>query len=112
VVTLAVRVDCGKVTCDRCAYVSILGQNHCSLLTQLLAFGDDGRLRRCPACARLGRRFIGIEIEPRYFDIACERIRREYEQLKLFPPEEKRTPAVQPELLARQTSGDAAGGGV
>lgn len=26
------------------------------------------------ACAQLGRRFIGIEIEPRYFDIACERI--------------------------------------
>jgi site-specific DNA-methyltransferase (adenine-specific) len=26
------------------------------------------------ACAQLGRRFIGIEIEPHYFDIACERI--------------------------------------
>ena len=26
------------------------------------------------ACARLGRRFIGIEIEPKYFDIACKRI--------------------------------------
>lgn len=26
------------------------------------------------ACARLGRRFIGIELERRYFDIACERI--------------------------------------
>jgi DNA modification methylase len=26
------------------------------------------------ACARLGRAFIGIEIEPRYFDIACRRI--------------------------------------
>ena len=26
------------------------------------------------ACARLGRRFIGIEIEERYFDIACRRI--------------------------------------
>lgn len=32
------------------------------------------------ACANLGRRFIGIEIEERYFDIACERIRRAYEQ--------------------------------
>jgi site-specific DNA-methyltransferase (adenine-specific) len=35
------------------------------------------------ACANLGRRFIGIEIEPRYFDIACERIRRAYEQPRL-----------------------------
>lgn len=26
------------------------------------------------ACARLGRRFIGIEIDPKYFDIACRRI--------------------------------------
>jgi DNA modification methylase len=26
------------------------------------------------ACERLGRRFIGIEREPRYFDIACRRI--------------------------------------
>ena len=42
------------------------------------------------ACARLGRKFIGIEIEPRYFDIACKRIAREYAQLKLFPPENKR----------------------
>ena len=49
------------------------------------------------ACARLGRSFIGIEIEPRYFDIACERIAREYAQLKLFPPEEKRE-SVQLEL--------------
>jgi len=35
------------------------------------------------ACANMGRRFIGIEIEPRYFDIACERIRRAYEQPRL-----------------------------
>ena len=26
------------------------------------------------ACMQLGRKFIGIEIEPKYFDIACERI--------------------------------------
>jgi DNA modification methylase len=26
------------------------------------------------ACVRLGRKFIGIEIEPKYFDIACRRI--------------------------------------
>ncbi len=36
------------------------------------------------ACARLGRKFIGIEIEPKYFEIACERIKREYDQLKMF----------------------------
>jgi DNA modification methylase len=50
------------------------------------------------ACARLGRKFIGIEIEPKYFQIACQRIKREYAQLKLFPPEPERKKAVQPEL--------------
>jgi site-specific DNA-methyltransferase (adenine-specific)/modification methylase len=49
------------------------------------------------ACARLGRKFIGIEIEPRYFEIACKRIKREYDQLALFPHEPKRE-AVQMEL--------------
>jgi site-specific DNA-methyltransferase (adenine-specific) len=36
------------------------------------------------ACARLGRSFIGIEIEPRYFDIACRRIEAEYRQPRMF----------------------------
>jgi site-specific DNA-methyltransferase (adenine-specific) len=26
------------------------------------------------ACKNLGRKFIGIEIEPKYFDVACARI--------------------------------------
>jgi DNA modification methylase len=40
------------------------------------------------ACAKLGRKFIGIEIEPRYFDIACKRIDDAYKQADLFiePP--------------------------
>lgn len=49
------------------------------------------------ACARLGRRFIGIEIEPRYFDIACRRIEQAHRQRDLFidapvpePPEDQR----------------------
>lgn len=31
-----------------------------------------------------GRKFIGIEIEPKYFDIACERIENAQRQTKLF----------------------------
>jgi DNA modification methylase len=31
------------------------------------------------ACVRLGRKFIGIEIEKRYFDIACKRIEKAYQ---------------------------------
>ena len=36
------------------------------------------------ACANLGRKFIGIEIEERYFQIACERIAAAYAQGRLF----------------------------
>ena len=36
------------------------------------------------ACANLGRKFIGIEIEQKYFDIACERIEAAYAQGRLF----------------------------
>ena len=36
------------------------------------------------ACANLGRKFIGIEIEEKYFDIACKRIETAYSQPRLF----------------------------
>ena len=37
------------------------------------------------ACAMAGRAFVGIEIERRYFDIACERIARAQAQGQLLP---------------------------
>jgi DNA modification methylase len=37
------------------------------------------------AAVQLGRKFIGIEIERKYFDIACERIENAQRQNKLFP---------------------------
>ena len=36
------------------------------------------------ACVNLGRKFIGIEREPKYFDIACRRIAEAYKQPRLF----------------------------
>lgn len=39
------------------------------------------------ACVQLGRKFTGIEREPKYFDIACKRIEQAYLQGKLFEPE-------------------------
>jgi len=38
------------------------------------------------ACVKLGRKFIGIELEPRYFDIACRRIEDAYKQPDMFVP--------------------------
>lgn len=40
------------------------------------------------AAVQMGRKFIGIEREPKYFDIACERIERAYAQGALFDPAE------------------------
>lgn len=50
------------------------------------------------ACAALGKRFIGIERERKYFDIACERIAQAQAQGQLLPPEPKQA-AVQEALL-------------
>lgn len=36
------------------------------------------------ACAKMGRKFIGIELEPKYFDIACRRIEEASRQKDLF----------------------------
>lgn len=48
------------------------------------------------ACQKLGRRFIGIEIEPKYFDIACRRIEQAMAQPDLFIE----TPQPKPEQLS------------
>lgn len=46
-------------------------------------------------CETMGRRFIGIEIEKKYFDIACERIANAQRQQTLFSP----APVMQQEAL-------------
>ena len=48
------------------------------------------------ACVKLGRKFIGIEIDEKYFDIACKRIRDAYAQPDLFvaPPAPSPTQAL------------------
>lgn len=52
------------------------------------------------ACVKLGRKFIGIEIEPKYFDIACRRIREAYAQPDMLVEQEKAAPAEQLSLLS------------
>jgi site-specific DNA-methyltransferase (adenine-specific) len=49
------------------------------------------------ACANLGRRFIGVEIEPKYFDIACRRISDAYKQPRLI--EDEQQPVRQTQLF-------------
>lgn len=50
------------------------------------------------AALKLGRKFIGIEIEPKYFDIACRRIEEAWKQPRLF--EEPKPKAEQLSLIA------------
>lgn len=38
------------------------------------------------ACVQLGRSFVGIERDPKYFDIACRRIEQAQAQASLFEP--------------------------
>ncbi len=49
------------------------------------------------ACVKLGRKFIGVEIQPRYFDIACRRISEALRQPDFF---------VEPPKPAKQESFD------
>jgi site-specific DNA-methyltransferase (adenine-specific) len=47
------------------------------------------------AAVQLGKKFVGIELSPSYFDIACRRIEQAYKQRPLFEAE----PARKPEQL-------------
>lgn len=46
------------------------------------------------AAVQMGRKFIGIEREPKYFDIACKRIEQAVAQGQLFEPEPKKQEQV------------------
>lgn len=83
-----------------------------ALMTELLAlYSDPGKTILDPfmgsgttgvACMRLGRKFIGIEIVPKYFDIACRRVEEAQRQADLFirPVEEDNAyPSHQMDLL-------------
>lgn len=49
------------------------------------------------ACVKLGRKFIGIELDEKYFDIACRRIEEAYKQPDLFVPAPEKP--IQEDLL-------------
>jgi len=59
--------------------VGVLASHSETVLDPFMGSGTTG-----VACVNLGRKFIGIEIEPKYFDIACRRIEEAYRQPRLF----------------------------
>ena len=58
-----------------------LPETACTILDPFMGSGTTG-----VACARLGRQFTGIEIDERYFGIACRRIEAAQRQTDLFVP--------------------------
>lgn len=59
--------------------ISHLPQGCTTILDPFMGSGTTG-----VACMNLGRKFIGIEIEPKYFEIACKRIEDAQRQERLF----------------------------
>ncbi|CAN7604528.1 DNA-methyltransferase [Bosea sp. LjRoot237] len=57
-------------------------------------------------CAKMGRKFIGVELDPKYFDVACERIRKAYEQGDMFA--ERVKSAKTPDIFAPDNDNIAA----
>lgn len=81
-------------------------QKPIAVMEWCLGFLTDGRAVFDPfmgsgttgvAAVNLGRKFTGIEIDPKYFDIACRRISTALSQPRLF--EEPKAPAQKPASL-------------
>ena len=70
-----------------------------SILDPFMGSGTTG-----VAAIQMGRSFIGIEREPKYFDIACERIYNAYRQNTLFGQDEnvQEVPASQTAIEFQQ----------
>jgi site-specific DNA-methyltransferase (adenine-specific) len=72
---------------------AIEATNATTILDPFMGSGTTG-----VAALQLGRKFIGIEIDPGYFDIACKRIEEAWKQPRLFE-EPKRKPQPAPNLF-------------
>jgi len=60
-------------------YMQLVQPNEGTILDPFMGSGTTG-----VACLRTGRKFIGIEKEPKYFEIACKRIQAELDRSALF----------------------------
>jgi site-specific DNA-methyltransferase (adenine-specific) len=68
-----------KTTAHYSRLVDMFSTEYDTVIDPFMGSGTTGI-----ASAHLGREFIGIEIDPRYFDIACRRIEAAHAQGRLF----------------------------
>ncbi len=59
--------------------VAAFGQKAETVCDPFMGSGTTG-----VACMNLGKRFVGIEIEPRWFDLACQRLEDSQRQSRMF----------------------------
>jgi len=91
---LAKKHPCPKpVKAMQEAILMVSKQNE-TILDPFMGSGTTG-----VACARLGRQFIGIELDPHYFDIACQRIEEAYQQPDMFIEQQRRPEPEQSDLI-------------
>ena len=74
--------------------INHLPDNTHTILDPFMGSGTTG-----VACAKMGRSFIGIELDPDYFDIACKRIEDAYSQGDMFIEQEEKIETEQVTLL-------------
>ncbi len=73
------------------AMITVLGWLYAkTILDPFMGSGTTG-----VACVKTGRHFIGIELDPDYFEIACRRVREAYAQPDLLIDAPKAAPQVQ-----------------
>lgn len=70
--------------CPKPLYVMEWIVNRASLEAETVLDPFMGSGTTLVACAKLGRKGIGIEIDPDYFDISCKRVEEAYRQPDLF----------------------------
>ena len=62
-----------------CQLIEVVSPPGGTVLDPFMGSGTTG-----VACARKGRKFVGIEVEPKYFELACSRIEMALKQADLF----------------------------
>ena len=100
-----VDVTISSTNPERCGHptqkpleVMLFTFRHCngtSVLDPFMGSGTTG-----VACVRLGRRFIGIELEPKYYAIAKQRIQDELDRVKFLEPPKREVQRTLVEVTA------------